>query len=266
MAIDFLFDGKNLSGYGYIICSFDGISTETVTASNITFQTIKAPFSNVSKKTSATYEDNLQTTFCICKNPSTTETLELTADDIAELTKWLCRKEYKWFSFVNAKNGMDEVYYEAQINTNKVMLGDTCIGLELIITTNRPYGLTSEHIIKSSLDSENKTIEIHVYSDEEGYIYPDCTITLQESGTLEILNELNGEITIITNCTAGEIIKLYGDILQIETSDASHSICDCFNYTFPRLCHTVSKSSNTLSVNLSCDMELKYRGIRKVGI
>lgn len=270
MYTDFIFDGKSLSDYGYMICSFDSVGIEKTTVSNITYNTVKAPFSNVSKKTSTSYGENLQTSnpIGICKNTCNfNSTLDITADEISELSKWLCRRDYKWFNFVDADNGMDEIYYEAQINMNKVMLGDRCIGLELLILTNRPYGLTPEITIKSQIKrSKNNTLSINVYSDEEGYIYPDVTIRMNEAGTLKIINSYNNSETIVTNCSIGEIINFYGDILQIESSNENHIISDCYNYNFPALCNEFNKTTNIFTLNLNCDVEFKYRGIRKVGL
>ena len=44
MITDFIFDGQELSGFGYIICDFDGASgTETHSVSEKSFTNIKSP-------------------------------------------------------------------------------------------------------------------------------------------------------------------------------------------------------------------------------
>lgn len=265
---DFLFDGKELSSFGYIICSFDSVGMENTTVSEIKYNAIKAPFSDTSQKVSVTYDDNLRTTIDICKNTCNSDSMELTTDDIREVTKWLCRKEYKWLQFISDDiYGMDEIYYEAQINIQKIIWCGICIGLKLDIITNRPYGLTHEIITKLSLQNNSlNTISIHMCSDEEGYIYPDMVIALHEQGNLEITNTFDKTTTRITDCKDGEVIHIYGDILQITSSDEDHIISNCFNYQFPRLCNKFEQSVNTFSFNLKCDIEFRYRGVKKVGI
>lgn len=269
MITDFLFDGKELSSFGYMLCTFDSVNLETMPVSELTYHTIKAPLSNTTRKTSTSYDSNLSKTLTICKSTCNSNNIpSITADDLSELSNWLCRKEYKWFRLISDDtDGMDETCYEAQINLQKIMLGDRCIGVELMVQTNRPYGVTPEIIIKSELNQETgNTMDISVYSDEEGYIYPNMTISLHETGTLEITNHFDGTATRIQDCTEGEIIHIYGDILQIESDAESHDIPNCFNYQFPRLCSTFEPSVNTFSFNLNCEVELKYRGIRKAGI
>lgn len=269
MITDFLFDGKELSSFGYIICSFDAIGFENIPVSELTYHTVQAPFATRTLKTSASYDSSLSKTITICKQTcDSSGLLTITADDISQLSRWLCRRDYKWFRFItDDSTGMDEVYYEAQINLQKVLFGDRCVGLSLTVNTNRPYGLTPEITIHAQLDqTENPDMNIHVYSDEEGYIYPELILTLREEGTLKITHSIDGRITRITDCTEGECIHIHGGILQIESNQEDQSIFQRFNYQFPRLCSTLDQTANILSFNLDCDVELKYRGIRKAGI
>lgn len=267
MITDFLFDGKELSSFGYILCSFDSVTFETMPVSGLTYHTIQAPLADTVRKVSASYDSSLSRTITICKRTcDANRLLQITADDISELSRWLCRRDYKWFRFItDDTTGMDEVYYEAQFNIQKVMFGDRCVGLSLTVNTNRPYGLTPEITVYARPDKED-AMNISVYSDEEGYLYPDMVITLREAGTLEITSETDGRVTRITDCMADEVIHIHGDILQIESTNGTGSISERFNYQFPRLCNTFEHSENILSFNLNCDVELKYRGIRKVGI
>ena len=263
---DFIFDGVQLSDFGYIICSFDssvGITTSPV--SENTYEEIKSSNSNISHKVSQSYDSNLSRVIQICKNPCSNE-MELSNDDVSEITKWLCRKDYKWFRWIDLEDD-DEIYYEAKINIQKIELGNK-IGFELNITTNRPYGLTRMFDTTFEFDSNSKK-SINIYSDEEGYIYPDVIIELKESGNLEIINEFENRITSIKNCNVGEIITIIGnDTQQIVTSDNTHDLSESFifNYNFLRLCNLYGNSTNMISVNLKCNITIKYRGIRKVGI
>ena len=54
MIQDFLFDGQTLSGFGYMICSFDSSGMDsTQTISEMSYTEIKSPLSDTSHKVSA---------------------------------------------------------------------------------------------------------------------------------------------------------------------------------------------------------------------
>lgn len=258
---DFIFDGKTLSSFGYVLCAFNGLDIETTPISNMEYTTIKAPLSDVSAKVSSDYPENLTTTIQICKSPCEYEYDDIiTAHDISELSKWLCRKNYKWFSWVD-KSDFAEVCYEAQIKMNKITLYGKCIGLELVINTNRPYAVTP--LINTKVSGNN--FKITAFSDEDGYIYPDVKIVVKGSGDLILTNNYDNSSTEIKNCVEGETIYIYGDILQIET-DSDREIYKDFNYVFPRLISSYEKYINEFVSNMECDINISYRGIRKVGI
>ena len=105
-----------------------------------------------------------------------------------------------------------------------------------------------------------------VYSDDEGYIYPDIRINVKENGTLKITNTYENRVTQLNNCKAGETITIIGSDVKQIMSDAEHDLSHDFNYVFPRLCNMYRQSINKITVNLDCDIEIKYRGIRKAGM
>ena len=109
---DFIFDGESLSSHGYVIASF-GNTDENSVASNMNYATIKAPLSDVSRLIGTGYEENYTRTISIIKDNCKVENsnLNLTNDDISEMTKWLCRKEYKWFRWESTEIEQDEVWY-----------------------------------------------------------------------------------------------------------------------------------------------------------
>ena len=265
MIQDFLFDGQTLSGFGYMICSFDSSnSNSTEFVSNMSYTEIKSPLSNISHTVSASYENNLSRTIQICKKNCNDSNYNITNDELSELSRWLCRKDYKWFKWIDDEDD-DEIFYQVHITLKKIEMHDNKVGFELDIISNRPYGMTNE--IKANYNNaDNSPIRLDVYSDEEGYIYPDLIIKIKENGNLKITNTYENRITQINNCEAGEIITIIGnDVKQIRSS-SGHNLSFDFNYIFPRLCSTYSQSNNEITVNLNCDIEIKYRGVRKVGI
>lgn len=266
MITDFIFDGQELSGFGYMICDFDSSSgTETYTVSDISFTNIKSPLSNKSHVIDTSYSDDLTRTIQIMKNTCDNDLLDITNDDLSELSRWLCRKEYKLFKWVE-DNDDDEIFYEAKISLNKIELANGRIGVELNITVNAQYGFTKEITNKLSFNS-NDTKSITVFSDDEGYIYPNVIIKIKEAGNFKLINTFENRITYIADCKIGEVFTFIGDdMLQVTSNNETHNMSDCYNYKFPRLCTKYNDYTNVFTSNLACDIEFKYRGIRKVGL
>ena len=263
--MDFVFDGEKLSDHGFIICEIDGQSNESEIVSQLNYNTIKAPLSNTTRKISSSYDTNLNKNIKICKNPCYDDDLYIDAETVSEMVKWLCRDNYKSFKWVYDKrndNKMDEIIYYVKFDINKIILNGKCIGLELAIESNRPYGLTKE----ISLNIHGNEFDITVFSDDYSkYIYPDITITLLSSGDLSIINTYDNSETTIKNCSDNEVIYLSGDILQI-SSNINRNFSEDFNYVFPHLCNDYHNSTNHFSINIPCDIKISYRGIRKVGL
>ena len=243
MIQDFIFDGRALSDFGYMAV-FEN-SEDVIDVSAMQFNTIKAALSDINHRVSHSYEQNYTSTFFIMKSLCDTPEEEqwMTHDDITEMTHWLARKQYKWFRFIDDDDD-DEIWYKVQIQVAKEYVGANVAGLQLTVTANAPYGFTRE--IKHNLSGEESRIQ--VYSDEEGYIYPDMTIEILEDGDFELLNEYENRITRIANCVAGEVITISGgDNLQISSS-VNHDFTKDFNYVFPRLCNIYGDSNNIIDV------------------
>lgn len=263
--IDFVFDGQSLSDHGYMICSFDSLDIEKVPVSSATFNTIKAPKSNKHKKTSINYGDNLTTTLSICKKDCSGDDTYMTADDISEITRWLCRREYKKFHKILDDKDMshfNEMYYEVQIVANKIVWHDEVLGMELTINNNSPYGYQDLPIKKTNCTS----FSVPVYSDEEGWIYPYVSIKTRASGNLILTNTTTREVTRINNCAANEVITFNQLVMQVTSNTSDHDLASNFNYNFPRLLNEYGNYINNYTTNISCDIEVRYQGLRKVGI
>lgn len=261
---DFIFDNVALSDFGYIIVH-DGTLDEDGVVSNMDYTTVKAAKSDLSHKVATPYQEPYHVDIQIMKNPCQDGELDLTNDDISEMSRWLCRKDYKWFRWVD-EIGQDEIWHEVRITMDKKALGDSIIGLVLHVESNRPYGMTRE--LKQTWDATVDPHTIYVRTDEEGYIYPDIVITKKSAnGDISITNGYENRTTLIKNCTIGETITITGgDTLQIVSSDDTHDLSKDFNYKFPRLCNMYSKYKNEISIDGDCTITLSYRGIRKVGL
>lgn len=261
MTEDFVFDGLPLSDFSYIIVH-DGVLDETAPVSTMEFTPVKSARSDTNHKVATPYEDTYHVDISIMKNPCQDWDLDLTNDDISEMSKWLCRKDWKWFRWVD-EIGQDEIWYEVQITMDKIQFGNSVIGLVLHVNANRPYGLTRE-FNQTFLPGDSQVI---VRSDEEGYIYPDMTITVEEAGNVSITNQYEDRTMLIKNCRAGEVLTIYGgDNQQIKTNMDTHDLSDDFNYKFFRLCNRYYDYRNNITLTGNATCKITYRGIRKVGL
>jgi hypothetical protein len=277
MVSDFIFDGKLLSDFGYIAIQQD--SEETPDVSAMKFDTIQGARTDKAHRVSYNYEQNYTTTFTLIKNSCDLEGDDLgflNTYEISELTRWLARKQYKWFREIDDnEENEDDIWYEVQNRITKEYVGENVVGLNITVEANTPYGYTRE--ISVVKDDVTEPFELYVSSDEEGYIYPDIVISITTPGTLVINNENEDRATRIKNCTVGETITIYGDDLQqIVSSIADRDFSNDFNYVFPRLCNLYEQGGNVLDVYMtdesgatktySVSLTFTYRGIRKVGM
>lgn len=262
MVSDFIFDGRSLSSFGYILVYTNTEDTQDV--SEMELEYIKGARNDKAYSVGYKYDNNYIATYTIIKNfCEFPDNQDMTDEEVSEMTRWLCRKQYKWFRFIDEdEDNNDEVWYKAQWTVKKKYIGDSVVGLDITIHTNAPYGFSKEivHTYNTS------TFTINVGSDEEGYIYPDITIEMLEDGDLKITNCFEDRTTKIPNCTSGETIELLGYDLQQIKSTKTHDFINEFNYKFPRLCSNYNDGVNVFEVNKNCIITMKYREIRKVGL
>lgn len=280
MISDFIFDGKALSDYGYILIFTE--ESERIPVSVMTFDTIKSIRSDELHRVGYNYESPYTATFMILKNECVHDDLFLSTDDISELTKWLCRKQYKWFRFVDEDDN-DEIWYKVYFQVNKEFAGDKCIGLTLTLTASTPYGYTREfeNHYGTEVASTGGSFTVNINSDEEGYIYPDAIVTIgniPQRGTLRLSNKAESRATLLSNCVSGEVITFIGGDTQQISSTNTHDFIREFNYQFPRFINTYDSHTNDFNIYVSggtypdewitysCTVTFKYRGIRKVGL
>ena len=263
-AYDFSYDGKKLSDFGFVICNFGGSKgLETISnGSQITFNTV--PVFNGAKYhlTSTTYDDCLTATIQICKTPCGGDSMEINPSTFRTLTSWLCRKKFLKLKFFS--DDYIDLYFEAIINISRVEIDGKLVGLELEISTNRPFALKEKRILTIENTEKDGSYSINDTSYEEGYIYPRTEITIAESGNLNIYNAIENRNTYIGNCVAGEIITL--DYPIIQSSVSSHNIQNDFNWNFFRIANTIENSRNDLTISIPCTIKIEYSPIVKVGL
>ena len=262
-AIDFEYDGRTLSGFGYMICKFDGGGSSTVSnGAQITFNTIKMLNGSRNDLTSTTYDECLETTIQICKNVCNEDITPMSVEEIRILSRWLNRKNYHKLKFLD-----DEylnLYFEASFNINLIKFDGIVYGLELNMFTNRPFALQEPYYIEIDNITTNGKHMFMSESDDEGYIYPYTEIIINTAGTLQITNSQENRITQIKNCVVGEIITM--DYPIIQSSVSSHKIQNDFNWNFLRIANSYRNNINELTISLPCTIKMTYFPIAKVGI
>ena len=262
-AYDFEFANRKLSDFDFMICNFGDKGLETISnGSKVTFNTISTLDGSKHELVSAQYEDCLETTVQICKNYCNSDIKEITSTEFRELTKWLSRKKFLKFKILDEEH--IDLYYEVKIDVSRIEIEGCLFGLELEITTNRPFALKEPRIINIKNLVQDGKHSINDISHEEGYIYPHTEITITQSGNLKIHNAIENRDTYIANCVAGEVITM--DYPVIQSSISSHNIQNDFNWNFFRVANTYENSRNDLTISIPCSIKVEYSPIVKVGL
>lgn len=262
-AYDFEFDGIKLSDKGFIICYFGSKGLDTVSnGSQITFNTVSTLGGAKHKLTGVEYEDCLEATIQICKNPCFSDTMEISSTEFRELTKWLSRKKFLKFKILD--EDYIDLYFEASFNISRIEIDGKIYGLELEVITNRPFALKEPKLINIKNTVNNGVHSINDSSYEEGYIYPEMEIIITKSGNLTIHNAIENRSTVIKNCVAGEVITMNYPVIQ--SSISTHNIANDFNWSFFRIANTFKNSRNDLTISIPCEINIRYSPIVKVGL
>lgn len=261
-AEDFEYDGRRLSDYGLMICTFGSSSgIETIsTGAQINLTTVSR-FNNRRRSIiSANYAEYMKTLFYVAKNPCVSDA-DISPTEYREIVKWLNRRRFIPLRFLSLIGpSPDPCYFNAMFNIQKVTVGDRIVGIEMSVETDSPFGFGEEYIetVMPGYDTQDY---VNYISDEVGFIYPKISITLMDQGDLTIHNSLDGEDTIITGCSNGEIITMDGDRQMLRTNISSHNIYDCFNYNFIKLISNIETSRNKFTSSIPCTIQITYRPI-----
>ena len=262
-AKDFSYNDKNLSDFGMVLCRFDSGGLETVSGTEITFNTAHTLNGSKFELVNTQYENCLEATFQICKHPCNSNTQHITISEYSEIAKWLGRKKFLKLKFFG--EDLTGLYYEAAFtNISRIELDGKIYGLELTVITNAPYAKKDPQIITIKNTEKDGKHSVNDISQEEGFIYPYIEITVNQDGLLDIHNLLENRHTSIKNVTAGEVIIM--DYPIIQSSLSTHKIQNDFNWNFFRIANTYEKSRNDLIISLPCTIKLKYSPIVKVGL
>ena len=64
---------------------------------------------------------------------------------------------------------------------------------------------------------------------------------------------------VINHCASGEVITIHGDEQIIESSVDGHALYNDFNFQFFQIGNTYENRKNTISTNIPCVVEIRYK-------
>jgi len=266
-ALDFEYDGKLLSDFGFIICDFEKSDGSNMidTGFNITFTKVSHNNGKSNSLVSTRYDQCFQTTFSICKDPYEYSDLAISNEEYRELVRWLNRNEFLKFRFVYDEEEVlpDSCYFNASFNIQNVKIDEMLYGLSLTMETDAPFGYGEAFEKTWTISSAGSSISFDDVSDEIGLIRPEITIMCGANCNLVISNNSFQSVMRINNCSNGETIHIDGDRQIISTTLATHKILNDFNFEFLCVGNNYNNRTNIISISHPCTFTLKYYPIIK---
>ena len=258
----FTFRGETLESHGYLICEFDGSSSvgPVTTDSQRSFNSISLFGGKRKPIMFYTYEEALVLKMSICKNGYDDDDIRVTPTEAAALKRWLGSPTPQVLRVDDPD--FAEYHWVGVFNVEEVHHAIGCVGFDLTFTSVAPFGYKEEVVLKGTV-AAGGSVTINDTSDEEGYIYPELSITLKASGNMVIENSFDGRKTVIKNCVNGETLTMT-NLLQLTSSHSRHSIGDSFNYRFVRINNDYTHKENKLTFSLPCTYSISYKPIAKV--
>ena len=267
-AYDFEYDGKLLSDFGMMVCSFSENRSASTTekGSEIEFNLVPSGYGKRFYTAGIQYNSYLTTTFQICKNPDyfSQDQIGITASEFRELSRWLNRKEFLWFrSFDWQELEIEKPWFHASFNLARVETGSQTVGIELTMITDAPFGYGDEEVVVLSFAGSSRTAYLSDLNDEIGDTYPWMEVTCGQAGTFTITDDITGCSCRVANCLNGEVLTFSGDSMIISSSNTNHDLANDFNYDFFRFANTIENRENLVTVSMPCTVKIKYRPIMK---
>lgn len=258
-ALDFIFNYKSLSDFGFIIASFgdDG----TVTPGVITYTTTNVPNHDRRYISSVQYDSTIIFEFSIVKHDCAGKLDPINRYEESAIRKWLeCEDGYHDLYFY--QEDYENIYYRAYFTVTPQIIAGRTYGYKLVATTDSVYAYDVELEYDFDMEADNE-YEFFLDSDKLGYIYPKIEITPFESGDLRLDITANNEIqssSVFKNVVANQTFKIDCQLKKVENMDFNN-----FNLVFPRLLRDHNTDTlNTITVSAPCHMKFSYVPRRKV--
>lgn len=259
---DFNFDGTLLSSFNMAICSISGTGA-TQSGGDVSFTTIRPPYSNRDTFYVSKYDEVLSFTFQIGKDDCNSSTDYFSPAEMSALKLWLKRSDgFHWLKFI--QEGYD-IWFHAKFNLQPEFFGGRVIGYNCTVTTDSPYGYTSEYTRTATLSSGDY-YDIQNQSDNLETIYPRIIITANETGSIKLETDCAGkkDVTKISAVASGDVIILDGEYDYID----GVRYLDFFNYVFPKISRTYTQDYTRITNigGVSVSLQIKYREIKEVDV
>lgn len=185
LVTDFEFAGQKASSWGLMPCMFDSSDTATVSnGSKLTFSTANPANSDTWYFVGSKYPEVLTGTLQIMKKNCSGKYDDqfFTLDEIRAISRWLNRKDgyHRLVLTIEDMPGYEDIWFNAYINVSVIEQVGKVVGLELEITTDKPYGYFAERVAHIELSQDtNMSGTVYDISDEIGISYPKFIFTVQ---------------------------------------------------------------------------------------
>lgn len=257
MLSDFTFNGVGNDEYGVICVAFDAQTKNNYSGQKTDLKTELSGDGRRFEIYDQKYSEPMSFNFQIVNKDMTS----ITPEQERYINKWLCSKgKYSWM-FIQESRYAD-IYFEAVISNPQVIDVAGVFGLEYTVTTSSAVCFSDEHDDSVVLTSDDNSFELFLFNDDECYVYPKIEITFAESGDFQLKNTMDNEDYFfeVKGVAAGETITFDNEIPLIESSSTSHDVWNDCNKKWFRL----FDGENTVSTNLACTMNFKYRETRRL--
>ena len=194
-----------------------------------------------------------------------TDNEELMAVNLEKIGLWLFGKR-NYSDLKILQPDMQNVTYRCFMLQPKIIrIGNTIKGVSALVHSKDPWGLSEEKMYTYTFTPpvSNVVITNNNLSDDSGYLYPNMTITMADTGgDISITNTSdNNRVFSFSGLLANEVITI-DNSLQIISSNSGLRRLGNFNKNFLRL---VSGSNNLLITGAVTQITLEYAEARKIG-
>lgn len=183
------------------------------------------------------------------------------------LNKWLCGMSmgtYQWM-YISSPRYAD-IHFLANISNPVATVVSDVVGITYTCTLSSPLAYSDEYVYNVDFTANDKSTDIYLFNDDgaNSHVFPVITVTMKEGGDFRLHNSRDDESEFleVKNVQVGEVITIDNQLPYISSSIESHNIWSDFNKKWTHLYDDL----NTLSSNLQCSLEIKFREYRRMAV